>query len=202
MARRIIVNADDFGLSEGVNQGVLKACAVGVARSASLMVNMPAAAHALQLAKMLPGLSISQHTNFVLGRPCADPDKIPSMLDENGNFHRSGKYRSGERSFVYDEVKEEITAQIHRFRELTGKYPEHIEGHAVGGETVDAAFYDVARRFGIHASLFDPSSKTKYRFEGYRELVAPQGLGEVLSRGVSVDDFLTDAFGIMKMDVN
>lgn len=195
---KAIINADDFGMSEAFNYGVIKAYRDGVASSSSLMANMPAAEHAVRLAREYSGLFIGQHTNFVLGKPCAPADKLPSMVDGNGNFHRSGEYRSGRRSFVYEEVRLETIAQMERFKELTGHYPEHIEGHAVGGEVIDRAFLDIAKEYGIHTSVFTGTHNEPQ--EGYAEVVfaiTPQ-YNDILNRGVSVDNFLNDDLGILK----
>ena len=195
--KQIILNADDFGMSEAFNHGVIKSYTDGLVRSASIMINMPAAAHAIALAKEHPALYLGQHTNLVLGKPCAAPETIPSLVDDAGFFHRSSEYRSGKRTFVYDDVKRETLAQMEEFKRLIGHYPSHIEGHAVGGPEVNRAFYDIAVEFGIHTTLTDSSGELK-PLSGYKQVfsqISPDYM-HMLMRGISVEDFETDAIGI------
>lgn len=89
MKKKLIVVADDFGFSEAYNYGVIKAYKEGIVTVASLMSNMAAAKHAVDLAKEYPGLCLAQHTNFVQGFPVSKAEEVPSMVDETGEFYRS-----------------------------------------------------------------------------------------------------------------
>ena len=84
---RLIINADDFGMSEGVTLGILKAHRDGVLRSTTLMVGMPFAAQAAQMAKDYPDLHIGIHFTLTAGKPVSDPKEIPSLVDQDGYFH-------------------------------------------------------------------------------------------------------------------
>lgn len=97
---RLIVNADDFGLTEGVNQGIIEAHTDGIVTSTSLMVHGAGAAQAVRLAAEHPELSIGLH--FV--------DDTPA-LDDPGHAAR------------------EFAAQLERFRELMGAEPTHVDSH-------------------------------------------------------------------------
>lgn len=68
---KVIVDADDFGMSEAINHGIIKSYVDGLTTSTLLMPNLPTAEHAVALAKNYPGLFVGQHTNFLLGKPCA-----------------------------------------------------------------------------------------------------------------------------------
>ncbi|MDO8518577.1 MAG: ChbG/HpnK family deacetylase, partial [Deltaproteobacteria bacterium] len=59
--KTIIVNADDFGISPGINQGILQCYREGIVRSTSLMANLPAFADGVRIAKENPGLSVGVH---------------------------------------------------------------------------------------------------------------------------------------------
>lgn len=196
--KQVIINADDFGMSEAFNYGVIKAYTTGVVSSTTIMVNMDTAKHAIDLAKNYPDLFIGQHTNFVLGKPCADPSKIPFLVDSNGFFYRSSEYRTGKRSFIYDEVKIETIAQMEKFKELTGHYPEHIEGHAVPSEVIDQVFLDVAKEFGIHTSIFSEKSK-EVNLIGYKKVKAlvSHKYMDIIESGTKVENFINDDFGIL-----
>ena len=65
--RWLIVNADDFGASRGVNQGICEAHDAGVVSLTSLMVTMPAAEEAVELARQRPGLSLGRNPNSGAG---------------------------------------------------------------------------------------------------------------------------------------
>ena len=69
MPKKIIINADDFGLCEGVNKGIVKAHTEGVLTSATLMTNMPRADEAVVLTKSLPSLGVGVHLNLTNGWP-------------------------------------------------------------------------------------------------------------------------------------
>lgn len=198
--RKVIINADDFGMSEAFNYGVIKSYCEGVVSSTSLMVNLPAAEHAVKLAKDYPNLFIGQHTNLVLGEPCSDPASIPSLVDSNGHFLGSKDYKTGKRKFVYEDVKKETIAQMERFRELTGYDPKHIEGHSAGDENVGQAFYDIAREYNVHASMWMGADLPP--LDGYLEAVMPTDdtIFKAINSGVKVEHFLNDDFGILKQD--
>ena len=85
MANRILVRADDIGYCRGINYGIADSIWNGIIRSAGVMPNMPEAQHGVDLLKG-SGVCFGQHTNLCLGKPCADPAKIPSLLDENGKL--------------------------------------------------------------------------------------------------------------------
>src|SRR5215212_9818878 len=84
--RRLIVNADDYGLSPGVNAGVLAAHRRGLVTSATLMANMPAVAAAV--AATPPTLALGLHLNLTTGEPCAGAERVPSLVDGSGRFLR------------------------------------------------------------------------------------------------------------------
>jgi predicted glycoside hydrolase/deacetylase ChbG (UPF0249 family) len=86
--KRIIINGDDFGLSYGINEGIIMAYRAGVLSSASLMVNMPAFEDAIDLIRGNPGLDIGIHINFFRGRPVLPHCKTKTLTDNNGFFLR------------------------------------------------------------------------------------------------------------------
>jgi predicted glycoside hydrolase/deacetylase ChbG (UPF0249 family) len=84
--RRLIINADGFGFTHGVNRGVEKAVAEGVVTSTSCVVNFPAIEEVGPFAKRHPSVSFGVHFNLSVGRPVADPAAIPTLVDERGMF--------------------------------------------------------------------------------------------------------------------
>ena len=67
--RRLIVNADDFGRSPGVNRGIVEAHRHGIVSSATLMANLPWSAAAASLADSVPSLGVGLHLNYCYGTP-------------------------------------------------------------------------------------------------------------------------------------
>jgi predicted glycoside hydrolase/deacetylase ChbG (UPF0249 family) len=111
--RVLIVNADDFGRSEGINRGVMKANEDGIVTSASLMVRWPAAGQAAALAKGAPSLSLGLHV-----------DLTEWVWD--GGWRRVYEIVSPHDQAV---VEQEIRRQLDRFRDLTGEDPSHLDSH-------------------------------------------------------------------------
>jgi chitin disaccharide deacetylase len=130
-ARRLIINADDFGRSTAINQAVLRAHREGVLTSASLMVNEPACGEAVAGARENPGLGVGLHLSLLCGRSALPPEAIPGLVDGQGQFG-ANPVGVGFRYFVRRELREplrsEIHAQFERFR-ATGLPLDHVNGH-------------------------------------------------------------------------
>ena len=90
--KQLLIRADDIGYSYAVDLGIARSVNEGLVRSAGLMPNMPEAERGWSLVADA-GIAVGQHTNVCLGKPCADPALIPSMLNENGEFHSSRSLR-------------------------------------------------------------------------------------------------------------
>ncbi|MBN1938923.1 MAG: ChbG/HpnK family deacetylase [Candidatus Aminicenantes bacterium] len=84
--RKIIINADDFGLCAPVSEGIVLAHRRGILTSATLMVNTPGFDQAVSLARETPTLGVGLHLNIVRGRPLSPPGTIPSLLGPDGRF--------------------------------------------------------------------------------------------------------------------
>ena len=77
---KLIVNADDYGMTKGVNLGIIEAHKNGIVTSTTLMVTMPEVEHGLALSKDYPNLGIGLHLNCTLGKPLTD---CKSLIKEN-----------------------------------------------------------------------------------------------------------------------
>ncbi|MBV8654677.1 MAG: ChbG/HpnK family deacetylase, partial [Candidatus Eremiobacteraeota bacterium] len=82
--KRVIFNADDFGISREVNEAIDIAHQRGVLRSASLMTGAPAFDDAVERARRLPSLAVGLHVVLVHGRPVLPPHRIPAIVDADG----------------------------------------------------------------------------------------------------------------------
>jgi hopanoid biosynthesis associated protein HpnK len=129
--KQLIVNADDLGLTPGVNRGILQAFQDGVVTAASLLVTGSAFEEAVELARQNPELDVGLHLALVEEQSLLGRDMLPTLVDEVGRFPRtSGEFfrRAFLRSVRWDEVEREIAAQIGRFHE-TGLRLSHIDSH-------------------------------------------------------------------------
>jgi predicted glycoside hydrolase/deacetylase ChbG (UPF0249 family) len=111
--RYLIVNADDFGLTDGVNRGIARAHSEGIVTSASLMVRFPAAEGAAAIARPRAGLSVGLH------------------LDLGESVWRGGHWVPVYEVSTEDPVRlrEEIATQLATFRRLVGEDPTHLDSH-------------------------------------------------------------------------
>jgi len=132
--RRLIINADDFGLTSGVNRAIAEAHRAGIVTSSTLMANSQAFAGAVDLAKQNSDLSVGCHVVLVDGAPVSGPGKIPTLLSPNGS---SNQFRDSLVSFVWAaqrgkvreaEIAAEIEAQIRKVQ-ATGVLVTHVDSH-------------------------------------------------------------------------
>ncbi len=127
---KVIFNADDLGLTRGINAGILEAYEHGVLRSASLIVTAEAAEDAVALIKARPGLDVGLHITLVEERPILPPIRIPSLVADGRFLRRASavylRYALGR--WNVDEAEAEIAAQLDRMRSF-GLEPSHLDGH-------------------------------------------------------------------------
>lgn len=129
--RRLIVNADDFGRSHAINEAVRRAHLEGILTTASLMVNEPACAEAVAVAREHPRLGVGLHLSLLCGRSALPPERIPGLVTEQGEF-AGDPVRVGLRYYFRGSLREQLRAEIHaqfdRFR-ATGLPLDHVNGH-------------------------------------------------------------------------
>ena len=111
--KQLIVNADDFGLSPGVNAGIVQAHEHGIVTSASLMVRQRAAEDAAAFARRLPRLGVGLHIDLWEG------------IFKEGEWVRLYAWTDDNPSAIQGELQ----AQFARFRELMGREPDHLDTH-------------------------------------------------------------------------
>jgi predicted glycoside hydrolase/deacetylase ChbG (UPF0249 family) len=123
----LIVNADDFNLTEGVTRGILDGHRHGIITSTTVMVNLPGLLRSRDLARETPGLGLGLHVNLTLGAPVLDARLVPSLVDANGRFIRD-RERLGEAG-APSEIRDEAAAQAKRFEQAFGCRPTHLDTH-------------------------------------------------------------------------
>jgi hopanoid biosynthesis associated protein HpnK len=129
--RRLIVNADDFGLAHSVNEAVIRAHREGILTSASLMVNEPGFDEAVKLAKENPKLGVGLHLTLLLGHAALPPEIIPGLVNARGEFSNS-PVSAGLNYFFKRRLREPLRAEIHaQFEKFhaTGLPLDHVNGH-------------------------------------------------------------------------
>jgi predicted glycoside hydrolase/deacetylase ChbG (UPF0249 family) len=171
--RVLIVNADDFGQTDGINRGIARAHEHGIVTSASLMTRFPAAAAAAEYAQAHPKLSVGLHVDL-------------------GEW----AYRDGDWRPIYDFpvddhdlVAAEVAAQLEAFRTLMGTDPTHLDSHqhAHQKEPVHSIVLAHAAELGVPVRHYD--DRVAYcsgfygggrRGESYPEQVGVDHLLEIL----------------------
>lgn len=131
VSRRLIVNADDFGLSHSVNEAVLRAHHDGILTSASLMVNEPGFDEAVKLARENPRLGVGLHLTLLMGHSALPPEKVPGLVNNRGELPNNPVGTGMDYFFkrsLRSQLRAEIHAQFERFRS-TGLTLDHVNGH-------------------------------------------------------------------------
>lgn len=167
MKRRLIVNADDFGLSPGVNRGIIESFERGIVTSASLMVRQPAAAAAGAYARQHPQLSVGLHLDLgewvFRGQEWVPLYHVVPTTDEAS-------------------VQEEVARQLAEFRRLTGRAPTHLDSHqhVHREEPVRSILLAAARQLSVPLRECAPGIRYCGDFYGQT------GEGESLPEAVSI----------------
>src|SRR5437899_4173999 len=127
-ARRLVVNADDFGLSPGVNDGILEAHAAGVVSSVSVLVNAPGWEHAVAALRGTGSLGVGLHLNLTAGEPVSEGRCL--VHPHTGRFHGLAGLvtRALTGRIDPEHVAEESGAQLTRLR-AAGVRVTHIDSH-------------------------------------------------------------------------
>jgi chitin disaccharide deacetylase len=162
----LIVNADDFGQSPGINRGIIAAHERGIVTSTSLMVRWPAAAAAAAYARAHPRLAVGLHLDF-------------------GEW----AYRDGVWAPLYEVVREddaaavvsEIARQLTTFSQLIGRHPTHLDSHqhAHLNEPARTVALEMAHKLGV--PLRECSPKVRYCGNFYGQMADGTPLPEILS---------------------
>jgi predicted glycoside hydrolase/deacetylase ChbG (UPF0249 family) len=153
MLRQLVVNADDLGLTVGVNDGIFDAHDLGILTSASLFAAAPATADAVRRARTRPSLGVGVHLAVVDGAPALPAAEVPSLVGADGRFRPSWKpfivaLLRGQ--IAVGEVERELAAQIERVIGA-GIRPTHLDAHkhVHGHPRLFAIVARLAVRFGI-----------------------------------------------------
>lgn len=177
--RYLIVNADDFGMTSGINSGVIEAHSRGVVTSASLMVRQPAAEEAARLAATNPGLGLGLHIDLWEWEPVnGAPQQRYARVD-------------------LDEapaVAREIEEQLARFVSLVGRNPDHLDSHQHVHFSGPARHESLklARTLGVPLRKVDPAVAFCGEFYGQQGEAQPYPEGITVANLLRIVDALRD----------
>ena len=151
MAKRLIVNADELGLTEAVNSAIADAFKRGIVTSASVIVNMWAFDDGVRVAREL-SLPAGVHTNLTDGCPVLPRDQVPSLVDRGGRFWRRPVFflRATVGLIRRREIEAEVCAQVERAR-AAGLRLTHLDSHQHSyiHPLVFGVALDIAKRHGL-----------------------------------------------------
>jgi predicted glycoside hydrolase/deacetylase ChbG (UPF0249 family) len=163
MPARLILNADDFGLTQGINRAIGELHSAGVITSTTLMASGAAFDEAVEVARTHPALGVGCHIVLTDGAPVSPPGSIPSLIGADGK-----SFRPSPVDFVQalllgrikeEEVALEALAQIERL-ERAGIHPTHLDTHKHTHlfPSIGRTLLQIAERCGIHAirNPFEP----------------------------------------------
>jgi hypothetical protein len=122
MAYNLIITADDYGMCESVNRAIEDCLAAGAMRATCVMTNMPLWREAAALRQRFPEASIGLHWTLTQGEPVLPADKVPSLVNRQGQFFSFWELRQRliKRTVNIGEVRAELLAQYVRFFEVAG----------------------------------------------------------------------------------
>jgi len=193
--RQLVVNADDLGLTAGVNDGIFDAHDMGILTSASVFANAPATDDAIWRARARPSLGVGAHLTLVDGTPTLPAASVPTLVTGDGRFRRSWRpfivaCLRGQVSLR--EVERELTAQIERIA-AAGIGLTHLDAHKHVHlyPPVFAIVARLAARFGVPVvrvpyergswlnSALWPWAQRNYRVAARLGLRTPRFIGRI-----------------------
>ncbi len=151
--KQVILNADDFGLTRGINEAIIRSHLEGVLTSATLMANGPAFEDAVRRAKLHPNLGIGCHLVLTGGTSVAPPEQIPSLASPDGQLPKTLAAFVASVSFgriTAADIETELRAQIEKIRRVSIE-PTHVDTHkhTHAHPRVMGVVARVAHEFGI-----------------------------------------------------
>lgn len=129
MTRCLLVNADDYGRTRGVSDGILQAHLEGIVTSTSAMMNLPGSREHLARARSsAPALGMGVHLNLTAGRPVLDAGQVPDLVGPEGQFYDYAHLCAQIDRLPIDQVEAEWEAQIDAMV-AAGIEPDHLDSH-------------------------------------------------------------------------
>ncbi|WP_373950332.1 carbohydrate deacetylase [Vibrio pomeroyi] len=152
---KLILNADDFGLTESVNLGIVDCLKAGMVKSTTIMMNQPGTQHAIELYHQGLVPEVGLHFTVTAGKPISSPELIPSLVDDQGYFLDKTTLLN-KADVAEEEVVLELNAQYQAALDA-GLKINHIDSHHFGGvfQPLKAAFTQTANDIGLPVRRID-----------------------------------------------
>ena len=165
--KHLIVNADDYGLTSGVNCAIIEAHTRGILTSATLMANMSAFEEAVRLAKEHLSLGVGLHFNITQGFPIANASSIGSLLNQQGAFCGTStvlfrRWVTGK--LRVREIEMELRAQIEKVLQ-TGLKLTHVDSHK-HSHALPPVYEAIANTIGDYGIQAVRWPRESWRFNG------------------------------------
>lgn len=150
--KKLIITADDYGMSKAVNDAIDAGIAAGLITTTNVMTNMPYYKEAVKL-KNNPNISVGLHWVLACGKPVLPKEEIPTLVTENGDFFPYPEFRGRlrKKQISFDDIKKELKAQYNLYFDLMGQpdyWNTHQNTHVDFG--IYRLFVDTAVELGIH----------------------------------------------------
>ncbi len=163
---KLIINADDFGLSDSVNRGIVECYQNKLVSSTSMMMNTPYTDAAIALAKKHKIKNIGIHLNLTYGPSVLPAAEVPSLVDERGIFHyvcMLGYHTQ------YVDAKKELRAQIEKFL-ASGLNPTHLDHHHYFNEipNILKAYLELAKEYNLPVRSMDEYARNEAKKMGVK----------------------------------
>ncbi len=154
---KLILNADDFGLSPSINKGILECFNEGLISSSTVMMNTPYTDEAIKIIKDNNLKNIGIHLNLTYGKSVLPASEVPSLVDDHGVFHyvcMLGYYTQ------YLDAKKELKAQIEKFLSY-GLKPTHLDHHHYFNEipNILKAYLELAQEYNLPVRAMDENAR-------------------------------------------
>lgn len=151
---KLIVQADDFAMTDAVAEGILKAARDGILTQTGLMTCGPHAEYyAKRILSECPHIALGQEINLVSGRPVSNPKDIPTLVDEQGRFIKSRVHKeldlTDPHHTKYEDSYREIEAQYLKFIEIVGHKPYFFGLHSYHNDEMMQAMKDIQEKYDI-----------------------------------------------------
>lgn len=191
-ARLLIINADDFGMCQAINEGIFRTLQDGLVRSTTLMVPCPWALHAMHLLGETPDIAFGVHltvicdtVNYKFG-PLTPKEKVASLIDEAGYFYSFERMSEFLAQVKLDELETEFRAQIEAVRAAQLK-PTHLDWHCL--------------RLGGRAEIFDMMLGLAQEYGLALRIIERRLIEKVQSQNLPTNDYdFMDSFQLDTVD--
>lgn len=156
-ARLLIINADDFGMCQSVNEAIIGVLQKGIVRSTTLMVPCPWAWHALRFLAAHPDIPFGVHLTVIAEwaeypwGPLTPPAQVPTLVNEHGHFYNFDQMLAFLATVDLRELEAEFRMQIETVLRF-GLQPTHLDWHCLrldGWDAVSEVMLKLASEYGL-----------------------------------------------------